>query len=87
LIENLQRNDLEPKETAQALSMLLGTFSTRELAKKIGKSKSYVSEMVETVQLLDTLEKHGMKVAYYPSEEKQNTGKAIPCSTCDLGCS
>lgn len=78
LIENLQRNDLSPKDTVDTLAELLKGYSTRNLAKRIGKSDSYVQGMAQTAHLMGTLEKHRIKVDYYPNEEERNAGRAIP---------
>lgn len=79
LIENLQRNDLQPKETSTALAELLNQgFSTRELGIKIGKSNKYVSEMASSVTLCNTLEKHGIKTEMYAKDVERKKGKAIP---------
>lgn len=79
LIENLQRNDLEPKETATALSDLLKSgLSSREIAKKIGKNQAYVLHMASTEELLFTLEEHGIKTEMYAKDKDRKAGKAIP---------
>ncbi len=45
----MRYNDLEPKETAQALSISLEEgFSSRDLATKIDKSSSYVLDRCRT---------------------------------------
>lgn len=40
LVENLQRDDLTPKETSEAIQKALKVMSARELAKKIGKTQT-----------------------------------------------
>ncbi|MFP4457114.1 MAG: ParB/RepB/Spo0J family partition protein [Clostridia bacterium] len=53
LIENIQREDLLPIEEARALSSLVQNLelSKTDLAKRIGKSRSYVSNMVRLLDL------------------------------------
>ncbi len=52
LVENVQRVDLSPLERAQAFQQLMTQFrhTIADLSEKIGKSKSYVTN---TIQLLD----------------------------------
>lgn len=53
LIENIQREDLSPAEEAQSYQTLMKTFSwtQEELAKKIGKSRSYVANTLRLLKL------------------------------------
>lgn len=53
LIENIQREDLSPAEEAQSYETLMKTFSwtQEELAKKIGKSRSYVANTLRLLKL------------------------------------
>jgi ParB family chromosome partitioning protein len=53
LIENLQREDLNPLEEAEAYEKLIAHYSyTQEaLAKKIGKSRPHVANMLRLLQL------------------------------------
>ncbi len=53
LIENIQREDLLPIEEARALNSLVEKLelSKTKLAKRIGKSRSYVSNMVRLLEL------------------------------------
>lgn len=55
LIENLQREDLNPLEEARALKALMDEKSYRqeELATLIGKSRSYVANSIRLLQLDD----------------------------------
>lgn len=53
LIENIQREDLLPIEEARALDSLIEKLdiSKTELAKRIGKSRSHVSNMIRLLEL------------------------------------
>lgn len=53
LIENIQREDLSPAEEAKSYESLMKTFSwtQEELAKKLGKSRSYVANTLRLLKL------------------------------------
>lgn len=53
LIENLQREDLNPIEIAEAYSKLMQNFSLtqEELAKKVGQSRSHVANFLRLMNL------------------------------------
>lgn len=53
LIENLQREDLNPIDESRALKQLMDSFSysQEEVAEKVGKSRSYVSNMLRLSEL------------------------------------
>ncbi|HYC83294.1 MAG TPA: ParB/RepB/Spo0J family partition protein [Candidatus Paceibacterota bacterium] len=53
IIENLQREDLNPVDRAQAFQRLISEFSLKhhEVAKKMGKSREYVSNSVRILAL------------------------------------
>ncbi len=57
LIENLQREDLNPLEEALAIKQLIGTqeLDYRKVAELIGKSKTYVGERLALLDLPDDL--------------------------------
>jgi len=57
LVENVQREDLNPIERAQAFVRLMEEFglSNKEIAKRIGKSPSYVSNSIRLLALPDAL--------------------------------
>lgn len=78
LIENLQRNDLTPKETTEALNILNETISSRDLAIKLGKSQTYISRMVTVEQTLLKLDRIGVTVKLNPKESERLSKKAIP---------
>jgi ParB family chromosome partitioning protein len=58
IVENVQREDLNPIERAQAFKRLKEEFGleTREIAKRIGKSPSYVSNSLKLLTLPDALQ-------------------------------
>ncbi len=57
LIENLQREDLNPLEEAEAYKRLLDEFkyTQEELSKVIGKSRSHLSNMMRLIELPDEI--------------------------------
>ncbi|SFL88215.1 ParB/RepB/Spo0J family partition protein [Halanaerobium salsuginis] len=60
LIENLQREDLNPIEEAKAYQQMLENFSLTqsELADKVGKSRSNIANMVRLLNLADKVKNH-----------------------------
>jgi len=57
LVENVQREDLNPIERAQAFQRLIEEFGlpVTEIAKRIGKSESYVSNTMRLLSLPDAI--------------------------------
>jgi ParB family transcriptional regulator, chromosome partitioning protein len=57
IVENVQRIDLNPLERAQAYYRLMNEFglSNQEVAQKVGKSPSYISNTLRLLQLPDAL--------------------------------
>src|SRR3990167_4974193 len=57
LVENVQRTDLNPIDRAQAFERLMEEFdlTNAEIAKRIGKSPSYVSNSIRLLTLPDAL--------------------------------
>ena len=56
LIENIQRADLHPIEAGNALVSLVGGYpSISDLAKKVGKSRTTVSELISFSKIPDTI--------------------------------
>lgn len=57
LVENVQREDLNPIERAQAFQRLIEEFGLTlgEIAKRIGKSESYVSNTMRLMALPDAI--------------------------------
>jgi ParB family chromosome partitioning protein len=63
LVENLQRQDLNPIEEAEGFRRLIDDFSLTqdELAKAIGKSRSHVANLLRLLQLPATVITHVRK--------------------------
>lgn len=59
LIENLQRENLNPLEEAEAYEKLIAhhDYTQEQLAKKIGKSRPHVANMLRLLQLPDGIRK------------------------------
>jgi len=57
LVENVQREDLNPIERAQAFIRLMEEFglSNKEIAQRIGKSPAYISNSIKLLNLPDAL--------------------------------
>ncbi|MGQ9723047.1 MAG: ParB/RepB/Spo0J family partition protein [Candidatus Jordarchaeum sp.] len=60
LIENLQREDLNPIEEALAYKMIIERemITQEELSKKIGKSRSYIANMMRLLELPESVKEH-----------------------------
>ena len=60
LIENIQREDLNPVEEAKAYKEMLNNFdiTQEELASRVGKSRSNISNMVRLLNLDDKVKNH-----------------------------
>ncbi len=58
LIENIQREDLNPIEEAQAYHMLMDRFGLthEELAQRVGKDRSTITNMLRLLELPDTVQ-------------------------------
>jgi len=59
LVENIQRQDLNPMEEARAYQLLLKEFSLsqEELAKRLGKSRPFIANMVRLLSLEPEVQK------------------------------
>lgn len=53
IIENMQREDLNPIEEAEAVNKMMNTyqFTQEEVAKSLGKSRSYIANLVRLLKL------------------------------------
>ena len=63
LIENLQREDLNPFEEAQAYERLMEEFSytQEELSKVVGKSRSHIANMTRLLELPDNIKRYVLR--------------------------
>lgn len=91
LVENIQRNALDPVEEAEAFSKYVleyGWGGTSELARRIGKSEEYVSHRLQILKLPEdiTMEisRHRLSVSHAleivniePSEQRKVTDAVI----------
>ncbi|NMB33181.1 MAG: ParB/RepB/Spo0J family partition protein [Clostridium sp.] len=85
LIENLQREDLNPIEEAEAYERLLNDYSMtqEQLSESIGKSRSAISNTIRLLGLKDKAKNHlldqeitsGHARAILPIEDKELQGK------------
>lgn len=64
LVENTQRVDLTPLETAQAIKAALGNMKQRELAAQLGRSEAYVSKFKTITRAFERLEGQGLPTEY-----------------------
>ncbi|MCY0895568.1 MAG: ParB/RepB/Spo0J family partition protein [Alicyclobacillaceae bacterium] len=60
IIENLQRANLNPMETAEAYSQLMERcgYTQEQLAKRVGQSRSHVANMMRLLQLPERVREH-----------------------------
>jgi ParB family chromosome partitioning protein len=60
IIENVQREDLNPIEEARAYSALMGVMqiTQEEAAKRVGKSRSHVANTMRLMQLPEAVQDH-----------------------------
>ena len=60
LIENIQREDLNPIEEASAYKTIIEreSITQEELAKRIGKSRSYIANMMRLLELPDKIKEY-----------------------------
>ncbi len=63
LIENIQRQDLNPIEEAHAYQQLMETFgcTQEDIAKKVGKSRPQVANTIRLLQLPDNIQRSLME--------------------------
>lgn len=63
LAENLQRKDLNPVEESEAYSMIVDKFrlTQEELAKRLGKSRSYIANVLRVKNLPEDIKRELMK--------------------------
>lgn len=81
LMENVQRENLEPEEEAAAYQKLVKIFgSIRKAAKSIGKSESSIREILEANELVLRLRALGLNVRAKraPSKEEREKIEVLP---------
>ena len=81
IIENLQRQDVEPTEEAEAIAYLSEKYSPTEIAKRLGRTDNFIRQRLKLAGLIDGF-KHfvrngemtislGVGVALFEPEEQQ----------------
>ena len=81
IIENLQRQDVEPTEEAQAIAYLSEKYAPTEIAKRLGRTDNFIRQRLKLAGLIDGF-KHfvrngemtislGVGVALFEPEEQQ----------------
>ncbi|MFA5857688.1 MAG: ParB/RepB/Spo0J family partition protein [Elusimicrobiota bacterium] len=72
LIENLQREDLNPLEEAQGYKNAMDTFGLTQdvLAKKVGKSRPYVANIVRLLELPEEVKVMVAENTLYPGQAR-----------------
>jgi ParB family chromosome partitioning protein len=81
IIENLQRQDVEPTEEADAIAYLCKKYSTTDIAKRLGRSDNFIRQRIKLAGLIEGF-KHfvrsgemtislGVVVALFEPEEQQ----------------
>lgn len=53
IIENLQREDVEPIEEAEAISYLLETYTAEEISKRIGRTVQFIYGRIKLANLIE----------------------------------
>jgi len=91
LVENIQRNDLELEEEAEAVLKLMKLDSkrfanTKAVAKVIGRSENSIRELLDAYELTFKLRAKGMDIhaTRAPSDEQRRRAEAIPLAHTEL---
>lgn len=89
VIENLQREDLNPIDEAEAYVKLMETnnLTQTELAKQVGKSQSYIANKIRLLKLSDKVQqllidgtlsqRHGRALLTLPAQEQDRAAEII----------
>jgi ParB family transcriptional regulator, chromosome partitioning protein len=87
LAENIQREDLNPIETAQALRTLQREFglTQTEIGERVGLDRSSVANTLRVLELEDELQSLVAKGALSPGHAKALLGAAAGAKRVDLG--
>ena len=81
IIENLQRQDVEPTEEAEAIAYLSDKYQPSEIAKRLGRTDNFVRQRLKLAGLIDGFKQFvrsgemtitlGVAVALFEPEEQQ----------------
>lgn len=81
IIENLQRQDVEPTEEADAIAYLCKKYSATEIAKRLGRSDNFIRQRIKLAGLIEGFKYFvrngkmtislGVGVALFEPEEQQ----------------
>ena len=81
IIENLQRQDVEPIEEAEAIAELLKKYNVSEIAKRIGRTAPFIYSRVKLANLIEGFRVHvrtkemtlslAVSAATFPKEEQE----------------
>jgi ParB family chromosome partitioning protein len=81
IIENLQRQDVEPTEEADAIAYLSGKYSPTEIASRLGRSDNFIRQRIKLAGLIEGFKYFvrsgemtislGVGVALFEPEEQQ----------------
>ena len=81
IIENLQRQDVEPTEEADAIAYLSEKYSPSEIAKRLGRSDNFIRQRLKLAGLIEVFKTYvcngkmtislGVGVALFEPEEQQ----------------
>ncbi len=81
IIENLQRQDVEPTEEADAIAYLSEKYSATEIAKRLGRSENFIRQRLKLAGLIEGFKNFvrngemtislGVGVALFEPEEQQ----------------
>ena len=53
IIENLQRQDVEPTEEAEAIAFLSEKYTSKEIAKRLGRGENFVRQRIKLSGLIE----------------------------------
>ena len=81
IIENLQRQDVEPTEEAEAIAYLSDRYAPTEIAKRLGRTNNFIRQRLKLAGLIDGFKQFvrngemtislGVGVALFEPEEQQ----------------
>jgi ParB/RepB/Spo0J family partition protein len=78
LVENLQRQDLQPVETTEGIMRLRKTYTVEQIAKTLGYGTRWVGNYIRLSALVQIVTKHDIEISKDPSDASRQAGKAIP---------